>query len=74
MMTIVAPLWSVLRDAMRAGIIDQLYVHSPDRLGRKYAYQVFLIEEFSRLGMEVVFLNRELAVARKITCCCKSKA
>ena len=45
---------------MSAGVIDRLYVHSPDRLARKYAYQVLLIEEFSRLGVAVVFCNREL--------------
>lgn len=27
---------------------------------RKYAYQVVLIDEFARAGVEVVFLNREL--------------
>jgi DNA invertase Pin-like site-specific DNA recombinase len=38
----------------------RLYVHSPDRLARKHAYQVLLVEEFQRCGVEVVFLNREL--------------
>ena len=32
-------------------------VHSPDRLSRKYAYQVLLIEEFGRHGVETRFLN-----------------
>ena len=32
----------------------------PDRLARKYAYQVLLVDEFQRMGVEVVFLNREL--------------
>jgi site-specific DNA recombinase len=45
---------------MSAGVIDRLYVPSPDRLARKYAYQVFLVEECRRAGVEVVFLNREL--------------
>ena len=58
--TLVRPALERLRDAMSAGVVDRLYVHSPDRLARKYAYQVVLIEEFSRLGVEVVFLNREL--------------
>jgi site-specific DNA recombinase len=58
--TLVRPALERLRDAMSAGLIDRLYVHSPDRLARKYAYQVFLVEEFSRLGVEVVFLNRQL--------------
>jgi site-specific DNA recombinase len=42
------------------GSIDRLYVHSPDRLSRKYAYQVLLCDEFQRAGVEVVFLNRAL--------------
>ena len=58
--TLVRPALERLRDAMRAGLVDRLYVHAPDRLARKYAYQVVLIEEFSRVGVEVVFLNREL--------------
>jgi site-specific DNA recombinase len=58
--TLVRPALEHLRDAMSAGLIERLYVHSPDRLARKYAYQVFLVEEFSRLSVEIVFLNREL--------------
>ncbi len=58
--TLVRPALERLRDAMSAGAIDRLYIHSPDRLARKYAYQVVLVEECSRVGVEVVFLNREL--------------
>jgi site-specific DNA recombinase len=46
-----------LRDLAYAGGIDQLYVLDPDRLARKYAYQVMLIDEFQRAGVEVIFLN-----------------
>lgn len=35
-------------------------MHSPDRLARKYAYQVMLVDECQRAGVEIVFLNREL--------------
>src|SRR5229473_5263302 len=42
------------------GAVDRLSIHSPDRLARKYAYQVLLIDEFQRHGVEVIFLNREL--------------
>ena len=45
---------------MAAGGVDRLYVHSPERLARKYAYQVLLIDELYRCGVEVIFLNREL--------------
>lgn len=30
-------------------------MYSPDRLSHKYAYQVPLLEEFARTGVEVVF-------------------
>jgi site-specific DNA recombinase len=47
-----------LRDALHLGGIDRLYVLAPDRLARKYAYQVVLLEEFQAAGVEVVFLHR----------------
>jgi site-specific DNA recombinase len=49
-----------LRDVVAMNGLDRLYVLSPDRLARKYAYQVLLVDEFQRTGVEVVFLNREL--------------
>jgi site-specific DNA recombinase len=58
--TLVRPALERLRDLVAVGGVDQLYVHSPDRLARKYAYQVLLLEEFQRAGVEVIFLNREL--------------
>ena len=57
---LVRPALERLRDQAAAGLIDRLYVHSPDRLARKYAYQILLIEEFNRCGIEVVFLNHEI--------------
>lgn len=35
-------------------------MHSPDRLAGKYVYQVMLVDECQRAGVEIVFLNREL--------------
>src|ERR1700747_3502986 len=32
-----------LRDQAAAGALDRLYVFSPDRLSRKYAYQVLIV-------------------------------
>ena len=58
--TLVRPALERLRDLVAAGVIDRLYVHSPDRLARKYAYQVLLLEEFQRGGAEVVFVNQGL--------------
>jgi len=55
--TLVRPALERLRDMAAAGSIDRLYVHSPDRLARRYAYQVLLIDELSRCAVKVVFLN-----------------
>jgi predicted site-specific integrase-resolvase len=57
---LVRPALERLRDCIAAGAVDRLYVHSPDRLARKYAYQVFLVDEFQRAGVEVLFLSRAL--------------
>src|SRR3954453_13195031 len=56
--TLVRPGLEQVRDLAAAGGLDRLYVHSPARLARKYAYQVLLLEEFQRAGVEVIFLNR----------------
>jgi site-specific DNA recombinase len=58
--TVVRPAFEQLRDVAYHGGIDRLYVHSPDRFARKYAWQVLLLEEFTRAGVDVVFLNREI--------------
>src|SRR3954462_4709905 len=60
---LVRPALERLRDAVAAGGLDRLYVHSPDRLARRYAYQVLLIDEFRRAGVEVVFLNRAIGLS-----------
>jgi len=58
--TLVRPALERLRDLAFSNGVDRLYVHSPDRLARKYAYQVLIIDEMYRCGVEVIFLNREL--------------
>jgi site-specific DNA recombinase len=58
--TLVRPALERLRDVIATGSVDRLYVHSPDRLARKYAYQVLLVDEFRRAGVEIIFLNRAL--------------
>jgi site-specific DNA recombinase len=45
-----------LRDAAREAEFVAVAVLSPDRLARRYAYQVLLIEELRRVGCQVVFL------------------
>jgi hypothetical protein len=44
-----------LRDLAVEGRFEVLLCHAPDRLARRYAYQVLLHEEFQRAGIEVVF-------------------
>jgi site-specific DNA recombinase len=46
-----------VRDLAAEGQIQALLVLSPDRLSRKYAYQVLLIEELARQGVQVVFIK-----------------
>jgi site-specific DNA recombinase len=46
-----------LRDQAAAGALDRLYVLAPDRLARRYAYQVLLVDELRRCGLEIVFLD-----------------
>ncbi|WP_117196292.1 recombinase family protein [Rhizobium terrae] len=46
-----------LRDLAAEGHIQAILIHSPDRLSRKYAYQVLLMEEFARHGVETIFLK-----------------
>lgn len=58
--TLVRPALERLRDAAAAGELDRLYVHCPDRLARRYAYQVLLVEEWRRCDVELVFLNRSI--------------
>src|SRR5213076_280799 len=44
-------------DLAAEGHIQTVLIHSPDRLSRKYAYQVLLTEEFARHGVETIFLK-----------------
>ena len=53
--TLVRPALEGLRDGAAEGAFEVVLCHSPDRLARRYAYQVLLLEEFARAGVEVVF-------------------
>jgi len=55
--TLFRPGLEALRDLAAAGQIAAALVYSPDRLSRKYAYQVLLAEELTRCGVELVFLK-----------------
>ena len=53
--TLKRPALERLRDRAAEGAFEVLLCHSPDRLARRYAYQVLLLEELGRCGVEVVF-------------------
>jgi site-specific DNA recombinase len=57
---LIRPALERLRDQAAAGAIDRLYLLDPDRLSRKYAYQVLILEELTRCGVEVVFLRNPI--------------
>jgi site-specific DNA recombinase len=61
--TLIRPALERLRDLAASGALDRLYVHSPDRLARRYAYQVLLVDELHRAGVEIVFLNRQIGAS-----------
>jgi site-specific DNA recombinase len=46
-----------LRDAARRGEFDAVVILSPDRLARNYAHQWLLIEEFTKMHTQVIFLH-----------------
>ncbi len=50
-----------LRDAASEGAFQCVAVLTPDRLARKYAYQVLLLEELTRAGCQVVFVQHPLS-------------
>lgn len=58
--TLIRPGLERLRDYIASGLVDKIYVLSPDRLARKYAYQVLLIDEFKHSGIELIFINHEV--------------
>jgi len=55
--SLIRPGLEAMRDLAAQGQIEAALVYSPDRLSRKYAYQVLLVEEFARCGVSVVFLK-----------------
>src|SRR5499427_8154202 len=55
--SLVRPGLERLRDLAAEGQLEAILVYSPDRLSRKYAYQILLTEEFARNGVETVFVK-----------------
>src|ERR1035441_7909580 len=46
-----------VRDLAAEGQIQAVLAYAPDRLSRKYAYQILLMEEFTRHGVETRFVK-----------------
>src|SRR6516225_3247248 len=46
-----------VRDLAAEGLIQAVLVYAPDRLSRRYAHQILLIEEFARAGVETLFVR-----------------
>lgn len=55
--TLVRPGLEAVRDLAASGQIVAVLVYAPDRLSRKYAYQILLTEELARAGVSVVYLK-----------------
>ena len=50
-----------LRDGAEAGAFKAALVLCPDRLARKYAYQILILEELERFDVRVIFLDQPLS-------------
>jgi site-specific DNA recombinase len=55
--TLQRPALERLRDTVAGVGVDVVLCYSPDRLARKFAYQALLLEEFTRAGTRVEFVN-----------------
>lgn len=55
--SLVRPGLERVRDLAAEGRIEAVLVHAPDRLSRRYAHQILLIEEFARVGVETLFVR-----------------
>lgn len=56
--TLERPALARLRDLVRAGAVDVVLIHDPDRLARKLAFQLLLLEEFeARARVEFVMTD-----------------
>jgi site-specific DNA recombinase len=58
--TRVRPAWERWRDIVAARAVDRGDVHAPDRLARKYASQVLLVDALRRAGVAGLCLHRAL--------------
>lgn len=57
------PALDSLRELVQEGLVDSILVYSPDRLSRKYAFQLLLEMEFQKQGTDLTFLNTPKATS-----------
>src|SRR5215510_4220820 len=55
--SLIRPGLEQVRDLAAEGHLDAVLVYAPDRLSRRYAYQVLLIEVFARAGAETLIIR-----------------
>src|SRR6516225_12234639 len=55
--SLIRPGLEQVRDLAAEGHLAAVLVYAPDRLSRRYAYQILLIEEFARAGVETLFIR-----------------
>ncbi len=55
--SLIRPALERLRDLVAQRLVDVVVCYAPDRLVRRYAHQVLLVEEFARAGTAVQFLK-----------------
>ncbi len=63
-----------LRDVIRDGAVELVAVLSPDRLARRYAYQVLLLGEFGRADVRWHSCSIPSRMIRMTSCSCRSRA
>jgi DNA invertase Pin-like site-specific DNA recombinase len=50
-----------LREGAFSGKMNKICILSPGRLARKYAHQLLLVEEFQKLNIEIIFINKAIS-------------
>jgi site-specific DNA recombinase len=65
--TLIRPALERLRDLPAQRLVEQVLSLAPDRLARSYAHQVVSLEEFTRCGTEVIFINNPAATTPEQT-------
>jgi site-specific DNA recombinase len=57
------PALDALRDAAADGELDAVFVYAPDRLARNYVHQHVLLEELTKRGVAVHFVERPIGAS-----------